>query len=239
MTWHPREPRRYPSVVPNPVVLVHGFASSFQHGWADDGWPDILADEGLEVIGGDLPGHGSSPKPTDSAAYENLEETVLATFSDRPQVDAVGFSLGSRILLTLATREPDRFGRLVLMGIGDNVFDEGQGDALAEVLENGSTPENIGMRVFDRMAAEPRNDRAALAAVMRRRAPVLDEASLARVSCPVLLVLGEQDFVGPAERLASALPISQLRIVTGVDHFATPKTFEAIDATVRFLKAER
>jgi pimeloyl-ACP methyl ester carboxylesterase len=224
--------------VPNPVVLVHGFASSYQHGWADDGWPDILADEGLEVIGGDLPGHGSSPKPIDPAAYENLEESVLETFRDRPQVDAIGFSLGSRILLTLATREPNRFGRLVLMGIGDNVFDTRQGDALADVLEKGSAPDEIGMRVFDRMASEPRNDRSALAAVMRRHAPVLDEDSLGRVSCPVLLVLGEQDFVGPAERLVSVLPNSQLCIVSGVDHFATPKTFDAIDATVRFLTVE-
>jgi pimeloyl-ACP methyl ester carboxylesterase len=221
--------------VPNPVVLVHGFASSYQHGWADDGWPEILADEGLEVIGGDLPGHGSSPKPTDPSAYEDLEDAVLDTFKDRTQVDAIGFSLGSRILLTLATREPGRFGRLVLMGIGDNVFDEHQGDRLAEVLENGTAPEEVGMRVFDRMAADPRNDRAALAAVMRRPAPVLDEAALSRVACPVLVVLGEKDFVGPAERLVAALPKAQMRVVRRVDHFATPKSFDAIDAAVKFL----
>jgi pimeloyl-ACP methyl ester carboxylesterase len=225
--------------VPNPVVLVHGFASSYQHGWADDGWPEILADEGLEVIGGDLLGHGSSPKPTDPSAYQNLEESVLDTFKDRPQVDAIGFSLGSRILLTLATREPDRFGRLVLMGIGDNVFDERQGGELAEVLENGAAPEAVGMRVFDRMAADPRNDRAALVALMRRPAPALDEAALGVMRCPVLLVLGEEDFVGPAARLVAALPDAQLRIVSGVDHFATPKAFDAIDATVRFLTADR
>lgn len=221
--------------MPNAVVLVHGFASSYQHGWADDGWPEILADEGLEVIGGDLPGHGSSPKPTDPSAYQDLEESVLNTFRDRNQVDAIGFSLGSRILLTLATREPGRFGRLVLMGIGDNVFDQHHGEHLAEVLENGTTPEEIGMRVFDRMAADPRNDRAALAAVMRRPAPVLNEALLGQVNCPVLLLLGEQDFVGPAERLATALPDAQLRVVSGVDHFATSKAFDAIDAAVRFL----
>jgi pimeloyl-ACP methyl ester carboxylesterase len=224
--------------VPNPVVLVHGFASSYQHGWADDGWPEILADEGREVIGGDLPGHGSSPKSTDPAAYQNLEESVLDTFKDRPQVDAIGFSLGSRILLTLAARQPDRFGRLVLMGIGDNVFHEDQGGALADVVENGAPPEDVGMRVFDRMAADPRNDRAALAAVMRRRAPVLDETAIGRVGCPVLVVLGEQDFVGPATRLVAALPHARLRIVRGVDHFATPKEFEAIDAAVRFLASD-
>jgi pimeloyl-ACP methyl ester carboxylesterase len=123
------------------------------------------------------------------------------------------------------------------MGIGDNVFRDDQHAALADAVEKGSAPEDIGMRVFDRMAAEPRNDRAALAAVMRRETPVLDEALLSRVSCPVLLVLGDQDFVGPADRLMEALPDAELRIVRGVDHFATPKNFDAIDATVRFLAA--
>jgi pimeloyl-ACP methyl ester carboxylesterase len=222
----------------NPVVLVHGLASSYQHGWADDGWPEILADEGREVIGGDLPGHGTSSKPTDPAAYENLEESVLESFKDRGQVDAIGFSLGARILLTLATRQPERFGRLVLMGIGDNVFQTDHGEALADVLENGTPSEEIGMRVFDRMAADPRNDRAALAALMRRPAPVLDEAALGQVRCPVLVILGEKDFVGPADRLVAALPHATLRVVTGIDHFATPKAFDSIDAAVRFLTVD-
>ncbi len=225
--------------MPNPVVLVHGFASSYQHGWADDGWPEILADEGLEAIGGDLPGHGSSPKPTDPAAYENLEESVLETFEDRPQVDAIGFSLGSRILLTLATRHPERFGRLVLMGVGDNVFLGDQEAALADVIEKGTSPDEIGMRVFDKLAADPRNDRAALAALMRRSSPALEEAALGRVACPVLLVLGDKDFVGPADRLVATLPDANLVVLPGVDHFATPKDYRSIDAAIRFLTADR
>lgn len=225
--------------MPNPVVLVHGFASSYQHGWADDGWPEILADEGLEAIGGDLPGHGSSPKPTDPAAYENLEESVLETFEDRPQVDAIGFSLGSRILLTLATRHPERFGRLVLMGVGDNVFRGDQESVLADVIEKGTSPDEIGMRVFDKLADDPRNDRAALAALMRRSSPALEEDALGRVTCPVLLVLGDKDFVGPADRLVAALPDADLVVLPGVDHFATPKDFGSIDAAIRFLTTEQ
>ncbi len=225
-------------MVPNPVVLVHGFASSYQHGWADDGWPEILAYEGREAIGGDLPGHGSSPKPTDPGAYENLEESVLETFKDRLQVDGIGFSLGSRVLLTLATRYPDRFGRLVLMGLGDNVFRDDQDGALADVIERGTSPDEIGMRVFDKLAADPRNDRAALAALMRRRTPALDEAALGRVVCPVLLVLGDEDFVGPADRLVAALPDARLVILPGADHFATPKDYRSIDAALRFLTAD-
>ena len=219
----------------NPVVLVHGFASSFKHGWADDGWPDLLADEGREVIGGDLPGHGSSPKLADPAAYADLEDQVLATFADRPQVDAVGFSLGARILLTIASDHPEHFGRLVVMGVGANVFRDDQHEGLADVIEKGAPGDDIGMRVFDQLAADPRNDRAALAAVMRRRPPALDAARLGRVTCPVLVILGEKDFVGPADELVAALPDAKLVTLPGVDHFATPKDFRAIDAALRFL----
>lgn len=222
-------------MVPNPVVLLHGFASSYQHGWADDGWPEILADEGREVVAVDLPGHGNAPKPHEPAAYDEVEETVLEHFADRAQVDAIGFSLGARIVLTLAARHPERFGRLVLMGIGDNAFRDDGDAALADVIEKGAAPDDIGMRVFDRLAADPRNDRAALAAFLRRRSLSLDEAALAGVELPVLVVVGEKDFVGPAERLVTALPDARLLTLTGVDHFATPKDFRAIDAAVRFL----
>ena len=221
----------------NPVVLVHGFASSFKHGWADDGWPDLLADEGREVIGGDLPGHGSSPKPTDPAAYEDLEDQVLATFSDRPQVDAIGFSLGARILLTIASGRPEQFGRLVVMGVGANLFRDDQHGALADAIEKGAQADDIGMRVFDQLAADPRNDRAALAAVMRRRPPALDAARLGKIACPVLVVIGEKDFVAPADELVAALPDSKLVTLPGVDHFATPKDYRSIDAALRFLAA--
>jgi pimeloyl-ACP methyl ester carboxylesterase len=145
--------------VANPVVLVHGFASSFQHGWAEDGWPDLLADEGREVIGHDLPGHGHADKPPETSAYDAMEATVLAGFGDHAQVDAIGFSLGARILLTIASDHPERFGRLVVMGVGANLFRNEANNALADAVELGAPPDQIGLRVFEKMAADPRNDR--------------------------------------------------------------------------------
>ena len=221
--------------MPNPVVLVHGFASSFQHGWGDDSWPDLLADEGREVIGGDLLGHGSAPKPTDPAAYDALEQSVLDSFGDHPQVDAVGFSMGARILLTIASDHPDRFGKLVAMGVGSNLFRDESHEAVARAVEVGAGPDDIGLRVFDQMASDPRNDRAALAAVMRRRPPALDAERLGRISCPVLVVIGSADFTAPADPLVDALADAELVVLPGVDHFATPKDFRAIDAVLRFL----
>ena len=58
--------------MPAPVVLVHGFATSSARTWGDNGWLDLLADAGREVIPIDLLGHGEADKPHDPAAYADL-----------------------------------------------------------------------------------------------------------------------------------------------------------------------
>jgi pimeloyl-ACP methyl ester carboxylesterase len=220
-----------------PVLLIHGFGSSWDHGWAEPGWPDILADEGRTAIGGDLPGHGSAPKPVDPQAYQDLEDQVATWLGDHERVDAVGFSLGARVLLVMASRQPERFRRLVVMGVGANLFRQENHEQIARAVESGAVDDDVASRVFAQLAADPRNDRAALAAVLRRTGPALGAAELARVSCPVLVVIGDRDFAGPADQLVEALPDARLTTLAGVDHFATPREFRAIDAAVRFLAA--
>src|SRR3954463_9754350 len=104
-----------------PVVLGHGLGSSFEHGWRATGWVDLLGDAGRPVIGVDLLGHGTADAPHDPAAYADLERSVLDRLPDEP-VDAIGFSLGAHLLTRVAAAEPDRFGRLVLIGVGENLL---------------------------------------------------------------------------------------------------------------------
>ena len=54
---------------------------------------------------------------------------------------------------------------------------------------------------------------------------------------PVLVCLGDRDFAGPPEPLVEALPDARLKVLRGVDHFATPKDFGFIDAALSFLDA--
>jgi pimeloyl-ACP methyl ester carboxylesterase len=120
---------------------VHGFASSFDRNWVEPGWVALLEDAGRNVIGVDLLGHGKAEKPTDPAAYAGLEDGVLAAMPGEP-VDAVGFSLGARTLLVLAAREPGRFNKLVLGGVGDATISargegDGGGEAMARAIEGG------------------------------------------------------------------------------------------------------
>ena len=138
-----------------PVVLLHGLATSSARTWGETGWLDLLADAGRHTVPIDLPGHGAAPKPHDPEAFSDLEGLVLSQFPDEP-VDAIGFSLGARILLTIAAANPERFHRLVVAGVGTNLFqrDEERGKRIADAIGGVENPEDPEARV------KARSDRA-------------------------------------------------------------------------------
>jgi len=224
-----------------PVVLVHGWGGSFTTTWERSGFTALLADVEREVIGVDLLGHGTAPKPHDPAAYADLTERVFDAMPDRP-VDAVGFSLGALTVLRAAIARPDRFRRLVLAGIGQNVFERDDDAALriVEAIEgHGSDADTDNRsRLFAQYAHQTGNDPIALAAIMKRSPsdPITPE-QFARVTCPVLVAVGDQDFVLPADRLVESLPDASFVSLRRTDHFATPESFDFIDATLEFLDA--
>ena len=222
-----------------PVLLVHGLASSFDLNWREPGWVDLLSDAGREVIGVDLLGHGKADKPHDPAAYANVADDIAAALpADGSPVQAVGFSMGARLLLEVAAEQPERFERIVVAGIGAGVFAQGSSEALATAIEGGVVDEAHGTaRLFAQFAAGSGNDPAALAAFLRRDSEPLDRAKLAVLTCPVLVVLGDRDFAAPAQPLVDALPNASYVELKGVDHFATPKDFKFLDAALEFLGA--
>jgi pimeloyl-ACP methyl ester carboxylesterase len=217
-----------------PVVLVHGFASSFELNWREPGWVALLEDEGREVVGVDLLGHGGAPKPHDPEAYADLESHLAGALPEGT-VDAVGFSMGARVLLGVAARQPERFRRLVVGGVGANLFESHDAEPIARAVETGEGgPGGIG-HLFAQYASAPGNDPAALAAFLRRPERPMTTEQLARVTCPVLVVIGDKDFACPADPLVDALPDARLKVLRNVEHFATPKDFGFIDANLRFL----
>ena len=90
---------------------------------------------------------------------------------------------------------------------------------------------------FARLSEHPDSDPDALAAILRARRRLLTPERLAVIDLPVLVVIGDRDFAGPGDPLADALPQARLLVLPGVDHFATPKDFGAIDAALNFLPA--
>jgi len=219
---------------PTSLVLLHGFASTFDHGWRQTGWVDILADFGCAVPQIDLPGHGSSARETDPEVYADVEAQVFGLLPAPDPISAAGFSAGADVLLRLAIAHPERFERIALLGIGDNVFEVSETQALVDMLEPEVEPEDVQARLFHRLARATGNDPKALSAFMRRDRRPIREEELATLTFPVLVVLGDRDMVKSANRLVAALPSASLVTLAGVDHFATPSDFGAIDATIRF-----
>ncbi len=222
-----------------PILLVHGWGGSFATTWERSGFTALLADAGRPVIGVDLLGHGTAPKPHEPEAYADLTTRIIDAVPAGP-VDAVGFSLGALTLLRAALDDPSRFRRLVLAGIGRNVFerDEEASARIVAAIESGGDTDDNHARLFAQYAHQPGNDPVALAAIMRGTgSPRLQPADLAQVTLPTLVAVGEHDFVLPADELVEALPQAQLATLRRTDHFATPESFEFIDATLEFLDA--
>jgi pimeloyl-ACP methyl ester carboxylesterase len=220
---------------PPPVVLLHGFATSSARTWGENGWLDLLADAGRETVPIDILGHGMAEKPHDPEAYADLEGYVAERLPDGP-VDAVGFSMGARLLLGVAITAPHRFRRIVTLGVGRNLFEPSGSDVVIRALESGGDPANPAADYFARLAAQPGVDREALLACLKAPLRLLTAEECAKVTCPVLVVIGDRDFAGPGDPLADALPDARLTVLRGADHFSTPKDFGAIDATLRFLE---
>jgi pimeloyl-ACP methyl ester carboxylesterase len=222
-----------------PVVLVHGWGGSFESTWQRSGFTELLKDAGRDVRGIDLLGHGSAPKPHDPEAYADLGTRVLELLPDEP-VDAVGFSLGAMTLLRVAAQHPARFRRLVVAGIGKNVVepdDDNSGERIAAAIEGTAPDSDTHANVFAQYAHQPGNDPVALAAIMRRPRSPMPPELLAGATCPVLVVIGDNDFAGPGEPLAEALPNARLITLRNVDHFATPEAFGLWDAVLDFFDA--
>jgi pimeloyl-ACP methyl ester carboxylesterase len=218
-----------------PVLLIHGLGSSFEHNWQATGWVDLLEEEGRNIIAVNLPGHG----PGATSGTGDTVETILHAISDHPVVDAVGFSAGGRALLVTASRHPQRFRRLAVLGVGNpgagGATDGKQGNATADGLESDTEPEEQAPRVIRRLVESAGNDRRLVAQFLRTRQPALHESNLSAIVSPALIVIGDEDTAGPADKLVAELPDARLVTLNGVDHFATTSDFGCMDAVIGFI----
>jgi pimeloyl-ACP methyl ester carboxylesterase len=220
------------------LLLLHGFSSSAEASWARNGWLDILADTGRRVIAPDLMGHGNAEKPHDPAAYAVMEERVHDMAAEAGDVDVVGFSMGARMALAVEAMYPGTFGRIVAGGVGANLFQEREPSTMADALEGKAEALDPLGRAFVAAAHQPPNDPLAMAACLRRVHPPLGPDELARVRCPVLVVVGDRDTVAmPPDQLLAALPDARLTLVKGADHLGTMKGFGFLDAALGFVDA--
>ncbi len=223
----------------NPVVLVHGWAGNFRDTWQKPGIDALLEDIGRNVVPFNLLGHADQEKPTDPEAYTELPQWFLEHLPfDIPVIDAVGFSLGALTILRALITAPQRFGKVILAGIGDGVFQKSSPNGNQRIIDalEGNAPEDDELgRMFAHYGNQPGNDLAALTAIMKRPpSEPIDPSVLQRITNEVLVVIGDKDFTFPAEKLAAAFPNGRLVVLKNTDHFATPESFPFIDQILDF-----
>ncbi|WP_321821580.1 MULTISPECIES: alpha/beta hydrolase [unclassified Burkholderia] len=225
----------------NKVVLLHGWGGNSQSVWAANGWYEALDACGFAPMPIDLPGHGAASASHDALDYADLAAYVLDELGDTGPVSAIGYSLGSKVLLELAIRRPEMFRRLVIGGLGANAFaPERAGELVAKCLVNGPTDDTPpAVQTLAQYGIAAGNDPLAIAAVLRRPPnPMLSRERVSAVSCPVLLVSGDADQIAtPVSPLAEALPNGEVVMLEGVDHLSLPAADGFQDAALRFLSS--
>ena len=237
------------------MLLAHGFTQTAQS------WSlvqQLLRARGFDDSKAiDLPGHGSAGDVR-ADLWGSADHLVAAG----GRTTYIGYSMGGRVSLHAALAHPDVVERLVLIGATagiDNVDARAQRRTDDELLAD--RIETIGVEAFiDEWLQNPlfagltpnqalREDRLhntadGLASSLRlagtgTQAPLWDR--LIEISCPVLLLVGQQDqkFRAIAERMATALPNAELLAIDDAGHSVHLEQPERIvDALVDWMAKE-
>ncbi|GAA4228053.1 pimeloyl-ACP methyl ester carboxylesterase [Sagittula marina] len=219
------------------VALIHGWGGSYAATWEADGWAEALRGAGFEPVGVNIAGHGAgggSHEPTD---YADLASD-LAGKLPKGLHGAIGFSLGTKLMLELEARTPGANGRLVLGGIGDNLFaPEAAGPAIVAALRAETTDHPPQVAALLAYAEKSGSDPACLAAVLERPAnPVLTEDRLSAAKAPILIFNSRDDAVAqPDDRLRAALPQASHQLIDGPGHVALTSDARFCEAAIAFL----
>ena len=210
----------------DPIVLVHGFASSKNVNWVYPTWVSDLKKDGRRVIALDNRGHGDSEKLYDSASTKLRSWQVTSSrcwiICGIERADVMGYSLGSRMTAILAREQPQRLRSAILGGIGIGLIEGGgPGENVATALEAPSledVTDPVG-RTFRAFADQTRSDRRALAACLRGSRRLMTAEEAAGIGVPVLIAVGTRDEIaGSAAALGKIIPGAEVLDIPNRDH---------------------
>jgi pimeloyl-ACP methyl ester carboxylesterase len=210
----------------DPILLVHGFASTKNVNWVYPTWVSELKKNGRRVIAFDNRGHGDSAKLYDSQAYEiGIMAGDISALMDHLNIeraDVMGYSLGARMTAVLAQRQPQRLRSAIFGGIGIGLIEGGgPGENVAAALEAPSlddVTDPVG-RTVRAFADQTRSDRLALAACLRGSRRLMTREEAASISVPVLIAVGTADEIaGSAAALGEVIPGAEVLDIPNRDH---------------------
>jgi 2-succinyl-6-hydroxy-2,4-cyclohexadiene-1-carboxylate synthase len=249
-------------------VMVHGFTGA-KDDFADHA-PRFA--EHLTVVTFDHRGHGRSGAPDDAGSYslDCLAADTLA-IADALELDTfrlLGHSMGGMVARRVVLAHPERVDGLVLMAtspgpppsvdpsLADVAADLALGDGMTVLREVLDAMDPLGSDADRRVRRERPGYEELMAWKWAHTSPyayaglvrdILTQpgqlAVLRTVTCPTLVVVGDEDttFLDDANRIADTVPGSRLVVVPDAGHspqFENPETwFRAVDGFLRALPA--
>lgn len=221
----------------DPILLIHGFASTHFVNWVAPGWVKTLREAGYRVIAFDNRGHGRSTKSHDRRDYTPpkmaADADALLEHLKIACAHVMGYSMGARIAAFLALSNPHRVATLVFGGLGIGMVEGvGEWDVIAGGLlaEDPATITHPRARTFRAFADQTQSDRQALAACISTSRMLLTPQQVARIRQPTLVAVGtNDDIAGAPEPLAAMLPRGEAFSIERRDHMLSvgDKTFKA------------
>ncbi|MBX9824234.1 MAG: alpha/beta hydrolase [Xanthobacteraceae bacterium] len=221
----------------DPILLIHGFASSKEVNWVQPGWFATLRGAGRRVIALDNRGHGQSAKLYDPADYHTTkmasDARALLAHLGIGRADVMGYSMGARITAFLALESPELTRSIVLGGLGIHLVDgvglpESIADAMdAPSLADVTDPQGQTFRSF---ADKTKSDRRALAACIRGSRQEMTRGQVGSIRTPTLVAIGTRDLVaGSPDKLVALMPNAHALPIPDRDHMIAvgDKVFKA------------
>jgi pimeloyl-ACP methyl ester carboxylesterase len=212
------------------VVFLHGGTGTGEYDWAFAA--EHLADRYRTVVV-DMRGHGETLDPTGEIGMTrfglDLMHVIRALGLSRAVL--VGFSAGGNTLLHFLSRDPSWATAIVTVGASA----EGDATRVQEIM-TGPWPRTLremphaGSKDNPNYWAELRN---ALARDWVKNL-ALDADALGRITCPALVVHGDNDLIQPlrySERLAREIPNAEFALIENASHSAHldhPEIFLAV-----------
>jgi 3-oxoadipate enol-lactonase len=218
---------------PPDLVCLHGLVDRLEI------WDRIcgpLSERG-RVARIDQRGHGESEAPAGPYRREDLAADVVAIIRALAARSAilVGHSMGGIIAMTTALEHPDRVEGLVLIGTASQCNEKVARwyERIALAGEQRGTA-GLAQAIYGEKSRKiVHGDAQGISHVTRTLKSLYDDPltpKLGQIACPVLLIVGENDPMGPkaSSIIAEQLPNAELHVVPDCGHWVHVERPEAV-----------